>query len=105
LSEPLDYEENPMGDIPRKPFGNQNDALAARRLEGYIVRQRHGAGTWPDKTNLPIDDVVAGGRLSVTDMIGTDQGGMERHIMLHVRGRLIVTLVYNHHSRELVRTF
>jgi hypothetical protein len=103
--EPSNDEEDLVGDIPRKQFDNRKDEEAARRLEAYIVRQRNGAGSWPDGVNLPIGDIIAGSTMRIIDKVATNHDGFDRHVELHQDGRLIVTLVYNHYTRQLVRTF
>lgn len=93
-----------MGDIPRKQFAHESDRTAAERLSGFIVRQRHGAGTWPDGADIPIDNIVAGGRMRVIDKIANGDR-TERHVELYRAHRLVVTFVYDHHSRQLIREF
>ncbi len=94
-----------MTDIPRKEFIHETDRTAAERVEGFIVRLRHGAGTWPDGADFPIDNIVAGGRMRIVDKIETNEHGPERHVELYRGRRLIVTLVYDHSTHRLVRTF
>jgi len=90
--------------VARKEFPTITDALAAQCAESYIDGQPNGAGTWPDGAVVTAP-ALRGGRLVVRDVIGTDRGGPMRHIELQ-RGQLVVvTFVYSHFLKQLVRTF
>ncbi|HKX23796.1 MAG TPA: hypothetical protein VJM46_01030 [Candidatus Saccharimonadales bacterium] len=89
----------------RKTFESAAEALAAQRAESFIAGQTHGAGTWQDQTEVPIQSVVPGAVLRITDKVGTDRGGPLRHIELRRADRVIVTFVYSHFTHQLVRTF
>jgi hypothetical protein len=90
--------------VSRKEFTNVSDALLAQRAELFVSQQPHGAGTWPDGSVLTPTE-LRGLTLTVSDKVGTDRGGPLRHIQVHKNGRLIVTFVYSHFQRILLRTF
>jgi hypothetical protein len=90
--------------VSRKEFTNISDGLLAQRAELFISQQPHGAGTWPDETVLTPTE-LRGMRLTISDKTGTDRDGPLRHIQVHKNNRLIVTFVYSHFRRTLLRTF
>lgn len=90
--------------VERKDFTSVSDALLAQRAELFISQQTNGAGTWPDESVLTPNE-LPGIRLTISDKVGTDRGGPLRHIQVHRGNRLIVTLVYSHFHRSLLRTF
>jgi hypothetical protein len=97
-------KEEPVETATRKTFASTADALVAGRAESFIAGQTHGAGTWADQTEVPFS-AVRGATLRISDKVGTDRGGPLRHIELVRARRVIVTLVYNHFTHQLVRTF
>lgn len=83
-------------------FGSIADALAAVAARDFIAGCQHGAGTWPDGDRVDVPN-VAGGTLTIADKVGDD--APERWIEFRIAGRLVVTFVYNHHTKTLVRDF
>ncbi len=81
-----------------------DSAALASQAESFIAGQTHGAGTWQDGSEVPIN-VIPGATLRIRDKVGTDNGGSLRHIELVRSGRVVATLVYSHHTRQLIRTF
>ncbi len=90
--------------IQRKEFPSVPDAIMAQRAENYIDGQPKGAGTWPDG-EVVISPALMSGKLMIRDKMGTDRGGPMRYIELWRGRRLIVTFVYSHFHKRLVRTF
>jgi hypothetical protein len=93
-----------MDIVQRKTFSSAADALVASRVEHFIKSLRNGAGSWADRTEVPISDVAPRCTLLVVDKVGTDRGPL-RYIELLRDDRVIVTFVYEHFTRKLVRTF
>jgi hypothetical protein len=67
--------------------------LAIRRVVVYIGQLTHGAGTWRAQTTVPIEDVVSGGKLYVTDV-----DAAMRYVQLYRGNRLVTTLAYSHQT-------
>lgn len=93
--------------VLRKDFhGNTVNEIASQRIEFYISQLADGAGTWPDDTEFAMpSNIVRGATLKIKDKMGVSNGPAMRHIEFWRGSRLVVTFVYNHFTRELVRTF
>jgi len=89
--------------ISRKTLTDPRDIRAAEGAEEYIGKLPNGAGTWSDESmiNPPI---MPGVTLVIRDKYDGDDRNL-RHVQVWLGSHLVVTLVYDHRSHQLVRTF
>lgn len=92
-------------ELVRKTFASVADAIAAQRVESFINGQPEGANTWDDLAEIPLDGIVKGVTLHISDTQETDRSGARRHIQMHRNGRVVVTFAYGHFSGQLLKTY